>query len=115
MKCEPKTIDELGKLHACDWLEDKGQFSRVTTDPEESAWYCTLCGSLNVDAHEDVCYDCGEDVGEFDDTCPTCSGSGEGKYDGSTCSRCHGRGVLPGETDYEALIDAEEYRREDWR
>lgn len=26
--------------------------------------------------------------------CPTCSGSGEGMYDGSTCSRCGGKGEV---------------------
>jgi len=32
--------------------------------------------------------------------CSDCSGSGEGQYDGSTCSRCKGRGeVYTGESD----------------
>lgn len=27
-------------------------------------------------------------------TCPSCAGSGEGLWDGSSCSRCKGRGTL---------------------
>ncbi len=53
-------IDELREYFDCEWIEDKGQFSRVTTAPEESAWYCTLCGSLNVDAHDGICNNCSE-------------------------------------------------------
>ena len=34
-----------------------------------------------------------------DDICSACSGSGEGMYDGSTCYKCHGRGVEPVEKD----------------
>lgn len=60
---EPTTIDELRQIYDCEWLEDckGGRFSRVTTSPEESAWFCTDCGSLDVDAHEGICNCCGED------------------------------------------------------
>ena len=54
-------IDELREQFDCEWLEDKGQFSRVTTAPEDSAWYCTLCGSLDVDAYENICNNCSEE------------------------------------------------------
>lgn len=56
----PKTIDDLTRLYETEFLESKGQFTRVTTEYEESVWYCELCGSLDVDAHEGVCYNCGE-------------------------------------------------------
>lgn len=57
----PETIDDLTELYQVEFLEEKGQFIRVSTDLEESVWYCDLCGSLDVDAHEGVCYNCGED------------------------------------------------------
>jgi DnaJ-class molecular chaperone len=28
------------------------------------------------------------------ETCPTCSGSGEGRYDGTRCQYCNGNGEL---------------------
>ena len=33
--------------------------------------------------------------GDDDDEgiCPSCSGSGEGMYEGQTCSRCKGKGI----------------------
>jgi len=36
-----------------------------------------------------------EDEDDEDEICSGCSGSGEGMYDGSTCYKCHGRGVEP--------------------
>ena len=103
-----KTIDDLNtKYPDSDWLEDRGKFSRVTTDPEESAWYCTECGSLDCDPYEGTCEGC-----DTDDYCTTCAGSGEGMYDGSRCSACGGRGVVPPENDYEAEIERAEYERD---
>lgn len=64
---DPMTIDELRVRCDCEWLEDKGPFTRVTTEAEESAWYCTMCGSLDVDAHEGVCFNCGEGLEEEDE------------------------------------------------
>jgi DnaJ-class molecular chaperone len=34
-----------------------------------------------------------EDIMEQDNTCTLCNGSGEGMWDGSTCSSCKGLGV----------------------
>lgn len=34
------------------------------------------------------------DEGEEPDQCMNCSGSGEGAFDGSTCSVCKGKGVI---------------------
>ena len=34
-----------------------------------------------------------EDDSEYD--CPNCGGTGEGQYDGQTCSVCRGKGVCP--------------------
>lgn len=59
---QPKDIDELNEMFPDSyWLEDRGNFSRVTTEPEGSAWYCMSCGSTNCDAYENICYECGED------------------------------------------------------
>lgn len=59
------TPKNIGDLPAGEWLEDKGQFTRVATETEESVGFCTLCGSLDVDAHEGVCFNCGEDSDEY--------------------------------------------------
>jgi hypothetical protein len=58
---EPKTLDDLQALYDCEWLESRGRLARVTTEPEQSAWYCLECNSLNVDSCEGICYDCEED------------------------------------------------------
>ena len=44
-------------------------------------------------------------------TCPTCSGSGEGNYSGSTCWDCRGKGVKP-EVCEECEAGAEVYLNE---
>ena len=94
MKREPQTIDDLRALYACDWIEDRGHLSRVTTGPEDSAWYCTLCGSLDVDSVDVICHDCSEP-----EICTDCDGTGEGHADGTRCWTCHGRGVLERKTE----------------
>ena len=33
---------------------------------------------------------------EYDDTCDTCSGTGEGQYDGTRCRSCNGSGINRG-------------------
>jgi len=30
----------------------------------------------------------------YEEICPACAGSGEGNYDGSICTLCHGEGVI---------------------
>ena len=45
---------------------------------------------------ETECCDNCED-GKLNEICGTCNGSGEGQYDGSTCSICGGKGI---ETSY---------------
>jgi hypothetical protein len=57
----PATIYDLREVFDCEFLEDKGQFTRVTTSPEESAWFCELCGSLDCDPYEGFCNGCGEE------------------------------------------------------
>jgi len=39
-----------------------------------------------------------EDEEEY---CPSCSGTGEGLFDGSRCSTCGGSGEVRGESDYD--------------
>ena len=56
-----------------------------------------------------------EGTGRIENTCRDCNGSGEGRYDGSRCSSCSGRGVDPndvcddcdgvGSVDCEVVID----------
>jgi hypothetical protein len=40
-----------------------------------------------------------EDDEPEDEICSGCSGSGEGMYDGATCTKCHGSGIEPVEKD----------------
>ena len=40
-----------------------------------------------------------EESGDDDDYCSTCAGTGEGQYDGTSCSNCGGSGVLCPEPD----------------
>ena len=58
---KPKTIQDLEELYDCEFLEERGNFTRVTTSPEESAWYCNDCGSLECDPYENICYQCEEE------------------------------------------------------
>ncbi len=58
---EPRTIDDLRECYDCDFLEQHGRFERVTTSPEESAWYCTDCGGLDVEPGEDICHTCDDE------------------------------------------------------
>lgn len=39
---------------------------------------------------EETCEEC--ENGLITETCVSCNGSGEGSFDGSTCSDCHGIG-----------------------
>ena len=68
------TADALDGLLARDLVEN--------TDPDDEAF---------VDFAEDE--DEEEDDSEYD--CPHCGGTGEGQYDGQTCSVCRGKGVCP--------------------
>lgn len=55
-----QTIQDLEELYACEWLENRGRFTRVTTAPEESAWYCQDCGSTDCDPYDNICNVCDE-------------------------------------------------------
>lgn len=68
MKHRP-TIDDLTAVHDVQFLDKRGQFIQVTLDMEESVWYCDLCGSLDGNVREGVCYSCGDDPEEFDYGC----------------------------------------------
>lgn len=75
-------------------------------------WYCYECGeSCEIEERyyldgEEVSSDtegaemvevsvcCGAEYDDDPPTCPSCSGSGEGMYDGTTCSTCHGKGSV---------------------
>jgi len=58
---QPETLSDLMELYACEFLESRGNFTRVTTEPEESAWFCETCESLDVDAHDQICFNCDEE------------------------------------------------------
>ncbi len=42
---------------------------------------------------------------EEEEYCPSCSGTGEGQYDGSRCSTCGGSGEVRGESDFDDFDD----------
>ena len=86
------TIDQLDKIYPdMQWLEDKGQFTRMSTEGEESVWFCTLCSSVDVDADEGVCYCCGGHGRDGLWLCPQCSvlcGGLDGDTVGGVCYEC---------------------------
>ena len=43
---------------------------------------------------------CDTEDDEEEGYCPACSGSGEGMYDGTKCSSCHGSGEVGSAPDY---------------
>ena len=52
---------------------------------------CTIRYHLHVDDYEEEESELEE---EYDNTCGYCSGTGMGKYEGSSCTTCHGRGYI---------------------
>lgn len=38
-----------------------------------------------------------DEYDDEDEICDWCSGSGEGMWDGASCSKCHGTGMMPRE------------------
>ena len=50
------------------------------------------CQAMQQEVHEEE-VEVEEDDSEYD--CPHCGGTGEGQYDGQTCSVCRGKGVCP--------------------
>lgn len=55
---------------------------------------CTIRYHLHVDDYEEEEEEEEEINMEYDNTCGWCSGTGEGQYDGSSCSHCRGKGYL---------------------
>ena len=66
----------------------------MTIDDLRIAWLNHMieqCLEMQQALHEEE--DEEEDDSEYD--CPHCGGTGEGQYDGQTCSVCRGKGVCP--------------------
>lgn len=74
----PEDLTEV-ELKQC---EQCGEWFDELADGEESGRFCSeSCADLHA-AEEDE-----------DNTCCTCQGTGEGMYDGASCSSCRGSGV----------------------
>jgi len=82
---------------------DDVQAGRFT--PEDFKAILTALGSIAKDLQGSDCdlvdmLDCahdavhGEDWPNIEAVCGYCDGSGEGRYDGTRCSTCKGKGVL---------------------
>ena len=68
--------------------------TRAEAQKYRKAWLNHMieqCLEMQQALHEDE--DEEEDDSEYD--CPHCGGTGEGQYDGQTCSVCRGKGVCP--------------------
>ncbi len=67
-----------------------------------------------------MCEEC-EDTGRIEEMCGMCNGSGEGRYDGSSCRACKGTGVswsecdCGSESEEEYQIEMAEYKWENKR
>ena len=59
---------------------------------------CSYCGEeMDMALLDDdlCCPDCKEDPEDDEpEICQYCNGSGEGMYDGTRCSHCHGNGTI---------------------
>ena len=68
--------------------------TRAQAQKYRKAWLNHMieqCLEMQQALHEEE--DEEEDDSEYD--CPHCGGTGEGQYDGQTCSVCRGKGVCP--------------------
>ena len=76
-----------------------------TAEPIEETNACELCGcevaTELADSGEHLCADC------IDEPllCGDCNGSGEGRYDGSSCFSCKGSGEIPARREDEEADD----------
>lgn len=77
----------------------KGDKTRPTNWDHFSENFDRIFGSKQAvtDTVEDADEDEDEDEEYEDEICSGCSGSGEGMWDGATCTKCHGCGVEPTE------------------
>ena len=49
-----------------------------------------------------------------DEICGSCTGSGEGQYEGTKCSTCKGSGVEPVYTDEDDYIEDDSWDDDGW-
>jgi len=94
-----KWDEPSGVMHdvPCFHCGGTGKIEEGKTMGEVEEFECNGCSGL-IDTL--VCPECGQEHDDpneepEDDYCVTCSGSGEGMYDGSTCRNCRGSGVEP--------------------
>jgi hypothetical protein len=64
-------------------------------------YQCPYCGEQYADLNCPSCDEShNEELPEDDDGyCTACSGTGEGQYEGSSCSSCGGKGHVTGKPD----------------
>lgn len=79
------TTENLLPRGTCDYCGDEHDFcNMVLLANTEWDWKCMAC----------VAESNAKEKAEAEDyLCASCNGSGEGQYDGTRCSTCHGTGV----------------------
>lgn len=91
-----RRVEDLTKVHE--------GFSRVFGESKLEKRLREEREALEALAEEAECCDeIDEEDDEYDYICPQCSGSGEGMWDGSSCTKCGGTGGWPKnrEVDYD--------------
>jgi len=117
----PSTNSEEPWLDAAESIQEETPWIIINTSTPKAFFECERCREREnpvfpvdmkvfitqintfVDNHRDC-----EEKEDEDEICGRCNGSGEGMYDGSTCSACKGAGEIcrPGpEPDYDAIAD----------
>ena len=116
------------KIHVCKYCGGALIFQDATYNVNDDSFStfddmtCDGCGANSDDLTIEV--EVPDDFNFYEDTfdlaslesddpesCATCSGSGEGMYDGTRCPACGGKGVIV-ERDYEDEIDRLEYEED---
>lgn len=67
--------------------EYEDSVTKITALPKSEPLFSEMATTIEI-----VSEGAGEP--EYDDICASCSGSGEGRYEGGKCYACNGKGVI---------------------
>lgn len=114
-----KKLKKIKKLLCgdCDYLRNRDEYLPVDLPHDAPCMTWEDKGLPEITEETEACKHLIE--AEESRICGACCGSGEGRFDGSRCSTCHGSGEVPsawGAELLEAAYDAEgDYKYEMWK